>query len=181
MSTFVALFRAINVGGRNKLPMRELVTLVEGLGAQDAATYIQSGNLVFRAPASAACGLVPKIQKATHAQFGFKPELILLDGHAIDVAVANNPFPQAEAQPASVHVAFLSSVPQAADLDGLEAVRKPTERFVLDDERFYLYAPDGIARSKLAARIERCLGVPGTSRNWRTVATLQQMVQARAG
>jgi uncharacterized protein (DUF1697 family) len=181
MSTFVALFRAINVGGKNKLPMRDLVTLVEGLGAQDTATYIQSGNLVFRAPASTASGLVHNVRKAIHSQFGFKPELILLDGPAIETTVANNPFPQAVTEPTSVHVTFLSDRPHAPDLDALEALRKPSERFVLDDERFYLYAPDGIARSRLAGRIERSLGVPGTSRNWRTVVKLQQMVRERTG
>jgi uncharacterized protein (DUF1697 family) len=71
----------------------------------------------------------------------------------------------------------LDSVPENPDLEALEAVRVPSERFELKGQVFYLYAPEGIGRSKLAASAERKLGVPMTDRNWRTVTKIVSMLE----
>ncbi|HET8646920.1 MAG TPA: DUF1697 domain-containing protein, partial [Vicinamibacteria bacterium] len=77
--------------------------------------------------------------------------------------------------PTSLHLGFLASVPKNPDLDGLENLRSETERFRLIAGVFYLHAPDGVGRSKLAARAERLLGAPMTDRNWRTVCKLRDI------
>lgn len=178
MQAFVALLRGINVGGRNKLPMKDLVALIEGMSLENVRAYIQSGNVVFQAPEKRDPALAIKIGDAIVARCGFRPELIILDKTSVDTAISENPFSEAYADPTSVHLTFLSAPPVEPDLDALEQVRKPSERFSLKEQVFYLHAPDGIGRSKLAARIERSLGVSGTSRNWRTVLKLQEMMQA---
>ena len=103
-----------------------------------------------------------------------------MDKIAIDRAISENPFSEADSEPKSVHLTFLSALPSNPDIKALERIRKPNERFVLKGKVFFLHAPDGIGRSKLAARIEKSLGVSGTSRNWRTVLKLQEMIQACA-
>ena len=178
MRNFLALFRGINVGGRNIVPMKELASLLEDLGLENVRTYIQSGNVVFESGDTADTGLGAALQDAIEERFGFRPELILLTGAEIEQAVADNPYPEADAAPSTVHLTFLSKEPSDPDLDALEAVRAPSERFALEGRVFYLHAPDGIGRSKLATKVERALGVPCTSRNWRTVRKLQEMMRA---
>lgn len=173
----LALFRGINVGGRNQVPMKGLVSLMESVGLSSVRTFIQSGNVVFRTARADVPALVTEIQEAVQSRHGFRPEVLLLDTPALEKAIAGNPFPEADAAPTSVHLTFLFSIPVDPDLEALERVRGPGERFVLEDRVFYLHAPDGIGRSKLAVRIEPSLGVSGTSRNWRTVVTLREMMQ----
>ena len=72
---------------------------------------------------------------------------------------------------------FLGSVPKNPDLKTLESLRKGSERFHLMDNVFYLHAPEGIGRSKLAANTERLLGVSMTDRNWRTMCKILKMAE----
>ena len=76
-----------------------------------------------------------------------------------------------------LHLFFLESAPPTPDLAALEAARSASERFVLKEDVFYLYAPDGVGRSKPAAKAEKCLGVAATGRNWRTVEKLWEMAK----
>ena len=174
---YVALFRGINVGGTGKLPMKELVALLEGLGCTDVSTYIQSGNAVFRHRAGAP-PLTKKIRAAVGAAKGFEPEVLLLTRDHIERAVSSNPFHEAERDPAKLHLFFLAAEPASPDLDALSALCTQGERFELRDGFFYLHAPEGIGRSKIAARVEKSLGVPVTARNWRTVQKVLELVHA---
>ena len=180
MSAFIALFRGINVGGKNKLPMKDLASLMEGMGLKKVSTYIQSGNVVFQAAASKESGLATKIRGLIEDHYGFSPEVVILDQGAIDKAISENPFSEADAEPKSVHLTFLSALPSSPDVEALERIRKPSERFVLKGKVFFLHTPEGIGRSRLAARVEKSLGVSCTARNWRTVLKLQEMIHACA-
>lgn len=179
MKTYVALFRGINVGGKNPLPMKELAAVLEDLGAQGVQTYIQSGNAVFGREAADASGLASRISAEIQRRRGFAPHVLLLERADLAQAVQANPFPEAEADPVALHVGFLAARPERPDLGKLEDLKKDSERFQLVDKVFYLHAPEGIGRSKLAASSEKLLGVPMTDRNWRTVGKLWEMVQAR--
>lgn len=174
-SPWILLLRGINVGGKNLLPMRELVEVLESLGLEEVRTYVQSGNAVFRASGAVPARLGDKVAAAIEERKGFRPHVLLLPADRLERAVRGNPFPEAEAEPGRLHLFFLDSAPESPDLDGLEATRAPTERFHLAADVFYLHAPDGIGRSKLAAKAERLLGVPATARNWRTVQKLREM------
>jgi uncharacterized protein (DUF1697 family) len=177
MRTWVALFRGINVGGNNVLRMQDLVVTLENVGAQDVETYIQSGNAVFRSEKTDASSLSVEIGAAIEESHGFEPRVLLLGPEEVQRAVRSNPFPEAESDPKTLHVYFLDSAPEHPDLDALEGIKGDRERFVLEDEVFYLHAPDGVGRSKLAANAEKLLGVPATARNWRTVRKVLEMAE----
>jgi len=175
MKTYVALFRGINVGGKNALPMKELVAVLEDLGSQNVKTYIQSGNAVFESQAKDAARLSRKISGEIKQRRGFEPYVLLLELEDLERAIRKNPFPEAEADPQALHLGFLASAPEKPDLKTLESLRSNSERFHLIANVFYLYAPAGVGRSKLAARAEKLLGVPMTDRNWRTVCKIREM------
>ena len=174
---WIALFRGINVGGHNMLPMRDLTATLTQLGASDVTTYIQSGNVVFRYPRLAAEPLAQRIAAGVKQQYGFEPRVLLLTSQELEQAAAANPFAQHCAEPATVHVMFLAETPAKPDLAALEKTKAARESFVLAGRCFYLHTPDGFGQSKLAERAERLLGVHGTARNWRTVEKLLELVR----
>lgn len=175
MPTCIALFRGINVGGKNILPMKELVSDLESLKLKNVRTYIQSGNVVFQSARKPSGTLGDRIAAAIESRRDFRPHVMLLAVDELERAIAANPFPDAEAEPKSLHLFFLSSRPTDPDVASLRKAKADSERFQLTDGVFYLHAPDGIGRSKLAANAERYLCVPATARNWRTVQKLWEM------
>ena len=177
MKTYIALFRGINVGGNNILPMKELAALLENLGSHNVKTYIQSGNAVFRHKVENAAQLSSRISAAIKESHGFEPRVLLLDLVEMEKAIASNPFPEAESEPKSLHLYFLASRPENPDLKTLESIKQDNEQFKLIDKVFYLHAPDGIGRSKVAERAEKALGVAVTARNWRSVCKIMAMAK----
>lgn len=176
MKKYIALFRGINVGGNNKLPMKELVSVLEGLGMKEVRTYIQSGNVVFFCGETGRKKLGARISAAIKQSHGFEPWVLLLQADELAKAIRDNPFPQAEAEGNTLHFNFLKSAPPAPNLAGMEKIKNAGESFQLKGAVCYLHAPDGIGRSKLAASMERLLGVPMTGRNWNTVEKLREMM-----
>jgi len=173
---YIVLFRGINVGGNGRLPMKELVSLLENLRAKNVRTYIQSGNAVFESPEKDKSKLSRQIAAEVKKRHGFEPHVLVLNVGALEEAIANNPFPEAVDDPSKLHLGFLASVPKSPDMEKLESFRKDNERFRLIGSVFYLHAPEGVGRSKLAANSEKLLGVPMADRNWRTVCKLYAMV-----
>jgi uncharacterized protein (DUF1697 family) len=175
MNTYIAFFRGINVGGNNTLPMNDLVAILEDIGARKVRTYIQSGNAVFQNAGKNAAQLSKQLTAEIKERCGIEPCALILRIDALKKAIADNPFPEAEADPASLHLGFLTSRPKKPDLGKLSSLKKASERFHLSDGVFYLHAPEGVGRSKLAASTEKLLGVPMTDRNWRTVCKVLEM------
>ena len=175
MNTYIALFRGINVGGRNSLPMKELIVILENIGARKVKTYIQSGNAVFKSDGKNLSQLSKRLTAEIKKRNGFESHVLILGLGALERAMAENPFPEAEADPSSLHLGFLAFTPKSPDLKKLDSLRKKSERFHLSDQVFYLHAPEGVGRSKLAANTEKLLGVPMTDRNWRTVCKIREM------
>ncbi|MBF9035224.1 DUF1697 domain-containing protein [Rhodobacterales bacterium HKCCE2091] len=173
MTARVLLLRGINVGGRNSLPMSDLRTVLEDLGARDVATYIQSGNAVFRGDVSS-----DAVTVGIEARAGFRPQALVLTAAAFRAVADANPYPDAAAADGkAVHVFFCDGAPR--DPDGAtRALATETEDVTVTGNAAYLLAPEGIGRSKLAARLERLLGVPATARNWKTVTALAGMLDA---
>jgi uncharacterized protein (DUF1697 family) len=180
MKQWVALFRGINVGGRNLLPMKGLAELLAGQGCVDVVTYIQSGNVVFWHHDVNPQKLAHKISTQIEKDFGFSPEVYLLSAEDLAKCVAHNPFKQAEQDHKTLHLSFLFAEADNADIAGLKALRVGDEDFKLTKSVYYLYAPNGIGRSKLAAKTDKLLGVSTTSRNWRTVNKLLDMAQKQS-
>lgn len=178
MSMWIVLFRGVNVGGKNILPMNELVRDLQSLNLENIKTYIQSGNAVFRSSRKVSATLSAKIATRIENRHGFRPHVLILSADQLDHAIESNPFAEAEAKPKTLHLFFLASAPAAPDIESLAKAKLPSERFHLTDHVFYLHAPDGIGRSKLAANAEKFLGVAVTARNWRTVQKLREMAKA---
>jgi uncharacterized protein (DUF1697 family) len=175
MDTYIALFRGINVGGNNSLPMKALVAILEGAGARKVKTYIQSGNAVFQSAENDPSQLAKKLAAEIKKLHGFEPHIFVLERKAIRRAITENPFPDAEADPSNLHLGFLASRPKSLNLEKLSSLKKESERFHVSDGVFYLHAPEGVGRSKLAASTEKLLGVAMTDRNWRTVCKVMEM------
>jgi len=157
--------------------MKDLVSLLENIGSQNVKTHIQSGNAVFQSEEENASLLSNKIRATIKKSYGFEPQVLLLEPEEIERAVESNPFPEAESEPKTLHVHFLASMPKNPDLGALESIKGDSERFALKDRVFYLHAPEGIGRSKLAANTEKLLGVAITGRNWRTVCKVMAMAK----
>lgn len=175
MRTYIALLRGINVGGKNKIPMSELVKSLEGLGFQHIRTYIQSGNVVFQSAAPQKTEIAGQIIQAIQKSHGFAPSTLVVSLAEFKKAIDNNPFGEAVSEPKSLHLYFLETEPPTPDLETLEEIKQARERFQLTGKIFYLHAPDGIGRSKLATRVEKALGVAATARNWRTVNQIYEI------
>jgi len=177
MKTYIALFRGINVGGNNMLPMKELKELLEKEACSDVRTYIQSGNVIFRCAMTDISRLEKRLAAAVSKSHGFEPRVLVLTQGEIEGAAKGNPFPEAVESPGNLHLFFLADTPKKPDLKTLEALQAKSERFTLSGRIFYLHTPDGLGRSKLAAKAEKFLGVEATARNWRTVTTLLEMAR----
>src|SRR5689334_22817789 len=106
-STYVALLRGVNVGGKNKLPMKDLAKIFEKCGCGNVRTYIQSGNVVFQCPTSVA-RLHETVGTAIEKQFGFLPSVVFRKLGDLEDIVKNNPFLKAGAQETELHVVFLA-------------------------------------------------------------------------
>ena len=178
MAKFVALLRAINVGGRSKLPMAGLRALCGKLGWKDVATYIQSGNLVFEASGSAA-SLEANLEKALGEEFGFTPAVMVRSVPDWKALAQANPFPkESEKEPNRVLVGISKAKPKAGAAEALEARAAAGERVREAGGALWFHYPAGVGTSKLTpSLIDRLAGSPVTARNWRTMLKLCEMLE----
>ncbi|MEZ6081860.1 MAG: DUF1697 domain-containing protein [Pirellulaceae bacterium] len=176
MISYVALIRGINVGGRNSLPMKDLKQLLERLDCSEVRTYIQSGNVVFRSSAPSA-RICQDIANSIEVNVGFRPHVVVLQESEFKRTIADNPFPEGESNPKALHFGFLEFVPSSPQLQELEALKVPSEKFALVGRVFYLFAPKGVGRSKIAAKSEKLLGVPMTDRNGNTISKILSILE----
>lgn len=153
--------------------MKELVSYFEEIGGKNIRTYMQSGNLVFQSAPTLDRLNAMGIAKRIREKKGFEPLTMLLAAADLRIAIENNPFPTDNGK--IVHFFFLESPVKQPDLARLESIKTATESFLLIGSVFYLHAPDGIGRSRLAANVEKALGVAATARNWNTVIKLASM------
>lgn len=155
------------------LPMKELVSIMEECGRSDVRTYIQSGNVVFSSGSVSA----DKIADQVEQRKGFRPKVLILGLLELEQALKNNPFKNVEGK--ALHFSFCQSRPESVDEARLNQLKLASEEFSLKGRVFYLHAPDGIGRSKLAGQVERCLGVPVTGRNLNTVRNLVEVARGQ--
>ncbi|MHC4205642.1 MAG: DUF1697 domain-containing protein [Planctomycetota bacterium] len=178
MKTWIALLKAINMVGRNKMSMKDLVALLEGLNARDVKTYRGSGNAVFRHRGKDASRLAKRISTAIGKEYEFKPLVMLLETKQLAKIIADNPFPEAEAEPGALVVGFLTAVPEEPDWEAFEEVRRKSERFALRGDVFYFYAPEGFHKTKIGPWLKRSLSsVDGTGRTWSSVVKVMAIAK----
>ncbi|MER8409973.1 DUF1697 domain-containing protein [Mesorhizobium sp. M1342] len=177
---FVALFSGINVGGNRIVKMAELRSFFEDLGFSDVATYVQSGNAVFRAKKGDAVTLTKQIEAAFEKKWGFHSRIMVRDLSWFERLVSENPYPEVAADHTKLHAYVLEREPTADEAARLAEKCTGPERFEIKGDVLYLSAPDGLGKSVFAGLIPRTLKVPGTARNWRSVQALLEMA-AHAG
>jgi uncharacterized protein (DUF1697 family) len=189
MTTFVALLRAVNVSGKNRIPMAELRRALDGLGLVGVQTYLQSGNVVFEAPGDDPVEQAPALHKLIVRELGHDVRVFVLTSDEMQRVAAEMPFVgAADFDDKWVHATFVSAPVDEAGFAGLKIPAQPGEKAVLAagapiaaGQVVYLYLPYGYGRAKLNnAYFERALKTPATTRNWRTVVALAQM-SARGG
>jgi uncharacterized protein (DUF1697 family) len=174
--TFVALLRGINVGGKNKLPMADLVAMFGEAGCRDVRTYIQSGNVIFRVAPARAARIPSTIAAAIEAQLGLRTPVVLRTASELRAIAHGNPFVQAGADPDSLHVVFLADAPDRARVEALDPHRSSPDELDVRGREIFLRLPNGVARSKLTnAYFDTRLATTTTMRNWRTVQKLAEM------
>lgn len=174
---FVALLRGINVGGNTRLPMAELRTLCEEIGWTDVGTYIQSGNVLYRA-AGEASEHEARLEEGIGRGFGFEVPVVVRAGADWSRIVGSNPFEEAARDEPNRLMLCLSKLPPNPGAgEALQDRAKDGERVHLSGEAIWIHYPEGAGTSKLSpSLINRLVGSPVTARNWRTAVKLERML-----
>jgi uncharacterized protein (DUF1697 family) len=166
VAAFIALLRAVNVGGTGKLPMSELKSMCETLGFAGVRTYIASGNVVFSSRKSEA-GVKTALEAALEGYAGKPVDVVVRTVAEIQAVLAENPFPKLA--PNRTVAVFLDRAPPA---DTLAAVKgRKDEKIGLGRREIYIHYGDGMGQSKLVVPAAKS----GTARNMNTVAALAKM------
>lgn len=180
MRVVISLFRGINVGGHHRVKMDALRALYGSLGLQDAQTYVQSGNVVFRTKARDEEKLAQTIEKGFEAEFGFHSDVITRTRAEMEAVVLANPFKERDnILPSRLAVTFLQRDPGDDARDAVSQIKTDPEEMRVVGRELYVYYPEGMGRTKLPVRaIDKALGVTGTVRNWNSVTELLAMAKA---
>jgi len=173
------MLRGVNLAGHRKVNMGELRALYESLGFRDVQTYINSGNVIFRATARDLPKLARRIEDAIENHHGFRIGVILRTAADLRAVVAANPFgARAGIEPSRLAVNFLARGPGPNLVEKLLAIQCDPEELRIVGRELYIYYPNGMARPKLSmAVVERMLKMPGTSRNWNTTRKLLDLAE----
>jgi uncharacterized protein (DUF1697 family) len=178
-SSYIALLRGINVGGHKIIKMELLRKEFEGMGFADVATYVQSGNVVFKAPAKAVVDLPERIEEMLLRRFEMAVPVIVRTSEEIGDVARSNPFlKEAGIDVSKLHVCFLSEMPQKSAVKALNAIAAGDDRFNCCGREIFLHCPNGFGRTKLSINaFEKILSVRATTRNWNTVNKLREMAR----
>jgi uncharacterized protein (DUF1697 family) len=172
---FIALFSGINVGGNRIVKMAELRAFFEELGFSDVATYVQSGNVVFRSAPGDAAMLANQLEAAFEKKWEFHSRIMVRDANWFEQLVEQNPYPEIAGEPTKLHAYVLGREPTEEEIARLSEKCTGPEQFQIEGDVLYLHAPDGLGKSVFAGLIPRTLKVAGTARNWRSVLALLDM------
>jgi uncharacterized protein (DUF1697 family) len=172
MPRHVVLLRGINLGSHNRISMPTLRQALEDAGHDEVATYLQSGNVVLSSAQSPAA-VAASCKRAIAEGFGLDVEVLVRSKAQLAAIVKLDPLGKVATEPKRYQVTFLATKPKPELVRQLEQLAAGKERFTAHGRELYAWHPDGIGRSKLAARMAgKDLGVVATSRNWATVTAL---------
>jgi uncharacterized protein (DUF1697 family) len=174
---YIAMLRGVNVGG-NTLKMEWLRGACESIGLRNVRTYVQSGNIIFSSPMSAA-KLAQTIKALVDAQTRLPVTIVIRSSAEMVRIVADNPFLKLQSvDAAKLHVTFLDKAPVKPPLDRFDALAGSRDQYRLAGREIYLHCPLNYGKTKLSnTAIEKVLGVGATTRNWNTVTTLSAMAE----
>jgi len=176
-ASHVALLRGINVGTAKRIAMADLRDVMTQLGYRDVRTLLNSGNVVFTAPARSG-DPSKRIEKEIEKRLGVSSRVTVLTAAELEVAVRGNSLLKVATHPSRLLVGALASRDDRTRLEPLTRKRWGLERLALGERVCYLWCPDGIIKSPLMTEIGRAVGDGITSRNWSTIQKLHGLVQA---
>jgi uncharacterized protein (DUF1697 family) len=182
VETSILLLRGVNVGAHRKVPMAELRALCGEIGFADVRTYLGSGNVVADVRVGDAPSAARTLETAIEAHFGFPVDVIARSADAWAAYLDDNPFPeQSAAQPNRVMLLLANRTPAT---DAVETLRERAGTGELVQgmrDGIWIYYAEGAADTKITpAGIDKAVGAPTTSRNWRTVQALHELALAGA-
>ncbi len=180
MARYTALLRGINLAGRRKVPMARLRELLEGLGYEDVATLLQSGNAVFATSERGAAKIAGRIEAALADDLGFDVTVMVRTEPQLAKVIEQNPFPEeARREPSKLLVAFLDGRPAASAVAAIDPDAYAPDRFEVVGDVIYTWYPNGAGRSKLGDGVWRkhLGGIEATARNWNTVTKLHALLK----
>jgi uncharacterized protein (DUF1697 family) len=180
VTEYVALLRGINVGGK-ALKMGPLVELFEAMKLANVRTYIQSGNVLFTADATGAGKLKAELESRIAKSFGLEVTVILRSHRELKRILLSNPLLQSGSRDSErMHVTFLADEPAAAAAKVLPSAAKTPDEYSRAGKEVYVYCPGGYGKTLYSnAFFEKTLGVRATTRNWRTVNKLCELMAVR--
>ena len=179
MSKYIAILRGINVGSGRKVPMTDLKKLCESMELQNVQTYIQSGNVVFElGRPEAILMLEMRLQQAFSETFGFDIPVIVRTDEEWAESFAQNPFLKEENLDIErLHLTFLKELPKPELLEKIKGYQYLPDRYEIIGRNVFIFCAAGYGTSKLVnSFFESKLKVPATSRNWKTVLKLHDLV-----
>ncbi|MFD1933534.1 MULTISPECIES: DUF1697 domain-containing protein [Nonomuraea] len=169
---YVAFLRGINVNPATQVDMAALRAMLEGLGYSDVRTHLRSGNAVFSAEPQPR----EKIEKAIRDGLALPVAVMVRTADELRAVVDGNPLEVRE--PAKFAVVFLSEPPDREELEAIDPARYAPEVMRMGERELYIDFPDGLARPRLPALLEKGAKNAGTMRNWNTVTKLLELVTA---
>jgi uncharacterized protein (DUF1697 family) len=176
-NTYLALLRGINVGGKNKLPMKDLIDIFVEAECTNVRTFIQSGNVIFTTSPGVAARLPERITAQIAKRFGLRTPMLLRTTQQLKDVISNNPFLQEGAAEETLHVLFLADLPTPVRVKSLDPDRSPPDTFIVRGREVYLRLPNGVAPSKLTNNyFDSKLATTSTGRNWRTMTKLLELM-----
>lgn len=158
--------------------MADLRACFESLGYRDVRTLLNSGNVVFSAPAAAVGKAAVKIEKAVESKHGLKSRVTVLTGAEVDAIVKGNPLGKVADQPSRYFVTVLNDPADRAKLKPLQARNWSPEAFAVGTRVAYCWCPPGLLESPLMAEAARTLKDAATTRNWATILKLHELLAA---
>lgn len=183
MPTYIALLRAINVGGNSKIAMADLKAMFVDLGIDNPQTLLQTGNLVFQTTKSTCDKLEAKLERALAERFELTTDVFVRTADEWRHVIAANPFAKEAANdPSHLLIMPLKTAPAKQVVQALQTAIHGREKVAAVGRELFIVYPDGIGRSKLTNKlIESKLGTRGTGRNWNTSVKLEQLAKSVDG
>ena len=176
---FIAILRGVNVGSGRKVPMANLKMLCESLGLKNVQTYIQSGNLVFElAQPEPISTLETRLQKTFSETFGFEIPVLIRTSEEWAESIAQNPFLKEEnVDIERLHLTCLKELPSPDLLEKIKAFQYLPDRYEIIGRDVFIFCAAGYGTSKAVnSFFESKLKTSATTRNWKTVMNLNEMV-----
>jgi uncharacterized protein (DUF1697 family) len=182
MQTCIALLRGVNMTGHNKIIMTDLAALFIELGFKDAETFIQSGNVIFTDPENQPVKeLTSKIEAAVLKKFRFNIHVMMRTADEFKNVIFANPFAdEVNINAEKLAVIFLSDIPLEEQILRVSSIDYPPDKFKIIGKEIYIYCPNGFGRTKFYTNFfENKMKVTGTARNWKTINTINEIVNKR--